>query len=161
MSLTKKPGLMPANHVWHNEKDDTLMLAEWPDTLSEQAFNESAVVVAENATEKKFDTLTHDDVKIKIASAVSKTAVKLGVFKTLQISQKTVEDMKYKNATRGAKTHEYSWAHLLDNGYRGTFYKFVPGVTPVMKAADCLDYLSLLYCLMLEDDPHAVLPFDQ
>ena len=38
---------------------------------------------------------------------------------------------------------------LTANGYRGTFYKFVEGETPVMKAADCMDYLSLLYCKML------------
>ena len=150
-NLTKTPGLMPANHIWHNEKDNTLMLAEWPDTLSEEAINESAVVVAENATDKKFDELTHDDVKIKIASAVSKTAVKLGVFKTMQISQKTVDDIKYKNETRGAKTHAYSWDHL-ENGYRGAFYKFVEGETPVMKAADCMDFLAMWYCIMLHDD---------
>ena len=153
MSLTKKPGLMPANHIWHNEKDNTLMLAEWPDTVTEQAINESAAVVAENATNKKFDELTHDEVKVKIASAVSKTAVKLGEFRTMQISRKVIGDIAYRNSTRGAKTLEYSWAHLTANGYRGTFYKFVPGVTPVMKAADCMDYLSLLYCLMLYDDP--------
>ena len=50
-----------------------------------------------------------------------------------------------------AKTLPYSWAHLIENGYRGAFYKFVEGETPVMKAADCMDYLSLLYCLMLKD----------
>ena len=33
----------------------------------------------------------------------------------------------------------------------GGFYKFVEGETPVMKAADCMDFLSLLYCLMLKD----------
>ena len=45
----------------------------------------------------------------------------------------------------------WSWDHLTANGYRGAFYKFVPGETPVMKADDVLDYLSLLYCLMVHD----------
>ena len=51
------------------------------------------------------------------------------------------------------KKTAYSWAHLIENGYRGAFYKFVKGETPVMKAADCMDFLSLLYCLMLYEDP--------
>ena len=144
---------MQANHVWHLENSKRLMLAEWPDTLSERAINESAAVMAEHATKQQFDKLTHAEVKVKIASAVSKTAVKLGEFRTMQISRKVIGDIAYRNSTRGAKTLEYSWAHLTANGYRGTFYKFVPGVTPVMKAADCMDYLSLLYCLMLYDDP--------
>ena len=152
MGLRKKPGLLPANHIWHLEKDQSLMLAEWPDTVTEKAINESAAVMAEHATKQEFDKLTHDEVKIKIASAVSKTAVKVGEFRTMQLKQKVMSDIAFKNSTRGAKTHEYSWAHLA-NGYRGTFYKFVEGVTPVMKAADCMDYLSLLYCLMLHEDP--------
>ena len=129
------------------------MLAEWPDTVTEKAINESAVKMAEHATKQEFDKLTHDEVKIKIASAVSKTAVKVGEFRTMQLKQKVMSDIAYKNSTRGAKTHEYSWAHLTATGYRGTFYKFVEGVTPVMKAADCMVYLSLLYCLMLHEDP--------
>ena len=153
MNLRKKPGLLPANHIWHLEKDQSLMLAEWPDTVTEKAINESAVKMAEHATKQEFDKLTHDEVKIKIASAVSKTAVKVGEFRTMQLKQKVMSDIAYKNSTRGAKTHEYSWAHLTATGYRGTFYKFVEGVTPVMKAADCMDYLSLLYCLMLHEDP--------
>ena len=48
------------------------MLAEWPDSLTERAINESAVVMAEHAEKRQFDKLSHDDVKLKIASAVSK-----------------------------------------------------------------------------------------
>ena len=131
------------------------MLAESPDSLTEKAINESAVVMAEHATKQEFDKLTHDEVKIKIASAVSKTAVKLGEtrFRTMHLTQKIIGDIEYLNATRGAKKIPYSWDHLTANGYRGTFYKFVEGETPVMKAGDTFDYLSLLYCLMLHDDP--------
>ena len=132
------------------------MLAEWPDTVTEKAINESALVLAEHATKQAFDKLTDDDVKIKIALAVSKTAVKFGEFRTMRLSQQVVDYIVGMNSTRGKnkrKKHEYSWAHLTANGYRGTFYKFVEGETPVMKAAECLDYLSLLYCLMLYEDP--------
>ena len=128
------------------------MLAEWPDTLTEKAINESAAVMAEHATKQDFDKLTHNEVKIKIAAAVTKTAAKLGEFKTMQLSHKVISDIEHKNLTRGANARPYSWAHL-NNGYRGTFYKFVKGETPVMKAADCMDYLSLLYCLMQYEDP--------
>ena len=52
------------------------------------------------------------------------------------------------------QTLEYSWDHIIaKGGYTGTFYKYVEGQSPVMKAADCLDYLAMLYCLMLHDDP--------
>ena len=144
---------MPANHIWHLDKDKSVMLAEWPDTVTEMAIQESAAVMAEHATKQEFDKLTHEEVKIKIASAVSKTAVKVGEFRTMQLSGKVISDIHFKNSTRGAKTLAYSWAHLIENGYRGAFYKFVEGETPVMKAADCMDFLSLLYCLMLSEDP--------
>ena len=153
MNLQRKPGLMPANHIWHLDKDNSVMLAEWPDSVTEMAIQDSAAKMAEHATKQKFDQLTHEQVKIKIASAVSKTAVKVGEFRTMQLSLKVMSDLAYKNSTRGKNTLEYSWAHLTANGYRGTFYKFVEGETPVMKAADCMDYLSLLYCLMLYEDP--------
>ena len=144
---------MQANHIWHLEKSESFMLAEWPDTVTEKAINESAAVMAEHATKQDFNKLTHDEVEIKIATAVSKTAVKVGEFRTMQLSRKVISDMECKNSTRGAKTLPYSWAHLIENGYRGAFYKFVEGETPVMKAADCMDFLSLMYCLMQEEDP--------
>ena len=144
---------MQANHVWHLENSKRLMLAEWPDTLSERAINESAAVMAEHATKEDFNTLTPHEVNIKIASAVSQTAVKAGEFRTMQLSEKVIRDIHLKNSTRGTKTLEYSWDHLIENGYRGGFYKFIEGETPVMKAADCMDFLSLLYCLMLSEDP--------
>ena len=52
-----------------------------------------------------------------------------------------------------AKQH-YSWDHITaKGGYRGSFHKYVQGESPVMKAADCLDYLAMQYCLMLHEDP--------
>ena len=77
-----------------------------------------------------------------------------GEFKTMQISRKTIGDIAYRNATRGAKTLEYSWDHITaKGGYTGSFHKYVQGVSPVMKSADVTDYLAMLYCLMLHDDP--------
>ena len=128
------------------------MLAEWPDTVTEQAINKSAVEVAQHATKQEFDKLTHEEVKTKIASAVSTTAVKCGTFRTMQLSPMVISELERLNSNRGAGKHAYSWDHLTD-GYRGAFYKFVQGETPVMPAASCLDYLSLLYCLMLYEDP--------
>ena len=46
----RKAGLMPSHHIWHLEKEQSLMLAEWPDSLSEKTINESAAVLAEHAT---------------------------------------------------------------------------------------------------------------
>ena len=125
------------------------MLAEWPDTVSERAFNESAAAMAEHAVQQQFDKLSHLEVSAMIASAVSKTAVTFGEFKTMQLTESVISRIKALNADRGYKKKPYSWDHLLAYGYRGTFFKFSPGETPVMKAAECMDYLSLLYCLML------------
>ena len=57
------------------------MLAEWPDSISELAINESAAVLAEHATNKKFNELSHEEVKLKIANVVYETAVRLTAFK--------------------------------------------------------------------------------
>ena len=94
---------MQANHIWHLEKDQSLMLAEWPDTVTEKAINESAAVMAEHALKQQFDKLSHDDVKLKIASAVSKTAVKFDAFRTMQVTAKVMNDIKSLNSTRGEK----------------------------------------------------------
>ena len=77
------------------------MLAEWPDTVAEKAINESALKMAEHATKQEFDKLTHDEVKIKIATAVSKTAVKAGEFRTMQLRQEVIDKIAHKNLTRG------------------------------------------------------------
>ena len=80
------------------------MLAEWPDSISELAINESAAVLAEHATKQKLNELTHDEVKIKIASVVSKTAVKLTSFKTMELSPVTISAVANLNAQRGNTT---------------------------------------------------------
>ena len=52
------------------------------------------------------------------------------------------------------KQKPYSWDHsIAKGGYTGTFHKYVQGESPAMKAADCLDYLAMQYCLMLHADP--------
>ena len=79
------------------------MLAEWPDTVTEMAIQDSAAKMAEHAAKQKFDQLTHEQVKIKIASAVSKTAVKVGEFSTMPLSLKVMNDLACKNTTRGKK----------------------------------------------------------
>ena len=96
-----KTGLIPANHIWHLEKEQSLILAEWPDSISERAINESAAVLAEHATKQKFNELTHDEVKINIASVVNKTAVKLTSFKTMELSPVTTSAVANLNAQRG------------------------------------------------------------
>ena len=70
----------------------------------------------------------------------------------MQLSQSVISELERLNENRGAKMHPYSWEHLKETGYRGNFYKYVPGKTPVMKAGECLDFMSLLYCLMLHED---------
>ena len=125
------------------------MLAEWPDTVSERAFNESAAAMAEHAVQQQFDKLSHMEVSAMIASAVSKTAVTFGEFKTMQLTETVISRIEDLNANRGEKAVQLGPPSC--QRLQGTFFKFSPGVTPVMKAAECMDYLSLLYCLMLRD----------
>ena len=103
MNLKKKPGLLPANHIWYLEKDQSLMLAEWPDTVSERAFNESAAAMAEHAVQQQFDKLSHKEVMFMIASAVTKTAVTFGEFKSMQLTGTVISRIKDLNANRGEK----------------------------------------------------------
>ena len=106
------------------------MLAEWPDSISELAINESAAVLAEHATKQKFNELTHDEVKNNIASPVSKTAVKLTSFKTMQLSPVTTSAVANLNAQRGNTTH-YSWDHITaKGGYMGVLPQARPGREP-------------------------------
>ena len=39
-NVRNKPGLIPANHIWHVQSTDKFMLAEWPETLEEKSINE-------------------------------------------------------------------------------------------------------------------------
>ena len=95
------------------------MLAEWPDSVADKAINESAALCAEHATNQQFVKLTHEEVKVKIAAAVSLTAVKAGVFRTMVLSEAVIQQIKLLNENRGAKKKPYSWAHLEANGYMG------------------------------------------
>ena len=79
------------------------MLAEWPDTVSELAFNESAAAMAEHAVQQQFDKLSHLEVSAMIASAVSKTAVSFGEFKTMQLTGTVISRIEDLNANRGEK----------------------------------------------------------
>ena len=146
MNLQNKRGIVPGNYIWHFEEDQSVILAEWPDTVTENAMNESAALMAEHAVTHEFDKLSHSEVQVKIALAVSKTAVKCGELRTMKLSDKVMTHIAHRNANCGTTKLPYSCDHLIANGYRGSFYKFVPGVTPVMKAADCMDYLSLMFC---------------
>ena len=79
------------------------MLAEWPDTVSEGAINQSAAAMAEHAVQQQFDKLSHLEVSAMIASAVSKTAVTFGEFKTMQLTETVISRIKALNADRGYK----------------------------------------------------------
>ena len=129
------------------------MLAEWPDSISELAINESAAVLAEHATKQKFNELTHNEVKIKIASVVNKTAVKLTSFKTMELSPVTTSAVANLNAQLGKHNTTAGTTPLLRAATWGSFHKYVQGESPVMKAADCMDDLAMQYCLMLHEDP--------
>ena len=150
MNLQQNLELIPANYIWQLESNQSVMLAEWPNNVNEKAFNMSAEMMAEHAVKHKFDRLSQAEVTVKIGYAVSKTAVAIGELRTMKLSKKVMTHIAHLNSNCGSTTLPYSCDHLIANGYRGRFFKFVPGVTPVMKAADCMDYLSLHYCLMLK-----------
>ena len=150
MSLTKT-GLIPANYIWHLEKTGQLMLAEWPESLEEKSINESAVLMAEHAAKMKFTDLSRDEVQLKIGEVVANHGFKLSaLFKKMQLSPDVIDKVTNLNDTRGKKTLPYSWDHIK-TGFTGGFYKYIPGVTPVMKSDQVKDYLAMVYCLMLEE----------
>ena len=99
------------------------MLAEWPDTVTELAINRSAVAVAEHATKQEFNKLSEEEVKVKIACAVAKTAVKYDTFRTMQLSQPVIRELERLNDNRGDQKHPYRWEHLKETGYKGNFYR--------------------------------------
>ena len=80
------------------------MLAEWPDTVSEKAINESAAAMAEHAVQQQFDKLSHKEVMFMIASAVTKTAVTFGEFKSMQLTGTVISRIEDLNANRGEKS---------------------------------------------------------
>ena len=126
----KKTGLIPTNHIWHLERDQSLMLAEWPESLEEFAINESAVTLAEHANKEKFAELSPQELQVKIGEAVAKTAVKFTSFTTMQLRREVISHVANMSATRGKKKLEYSWDHITaKGGYTGGFYKYTEGVT--------------------------------
>ena len=132
------------------EKSGQLMLAEWPETLEEKSINESAVLMAEHAMKQKFTELSREEVQLKIGQVVAKHAIKLtDLFKKRQLTPDTIATIQALNDNMGKKKKPYSWDHIKD-GFTGGFYKYIPGVTPVMKSDQVKDYLAMLYCLIEE-----------
>ena len=149
MSLAKT-GLIPTNYIWHLEKTGQLMLAEWPETLEEKSINESAALMAEWASQKKFTELSREEVQLKIGEVVANHGFKLtSLFKKMQLSPSVIARIQHLNDTRGKGKLPYSWDHLK-NGFTGAFYKYIEGVTPVMKSDQVKDYLAMVYCLIEE-----------
>ena len=150
MGLVGKPGLIPTNYIWHLEKTGQLMLAEWPETLEEKSINESAALMAEHAMKQKFTELSREEVQLKIFQVVAKSAIKQNpMFKKRQLTPDTIATIQALNDNMGKKKKPYSWDHIKD-GFTGGFYKYIPGVTPVMKSDQVKDYLAMLYCLIEE-----------
>ena len=67
-------------------------------------------------------------------------------FTTMQLSPAVIQAVDYLNASRGGKP-AYSYRHL-EHGFRGGFFKYVEGKTPVMKSDGVKDFLALFFCLM-------------
>ena len=149
-NLTSKPGLIPANHIWHMEATNEFMLAEWPETLEEKSICEAAVANAEHVAKVHFTELSPDELRVKIGQVVANHGVKFEGFTTRHISDTVINAVTSLNTNRGAKKHPYAWDHLKD-GYTGGFYRYTKGETPVMKSDELKDYLAMVYCLMLED----------
>ena len=82
---------------------------------------------------------------------VASTGVKYDKFKTMQLSQTVISKVTDMNATRSSKKHPFTWDHIKD-GYTGGFYKYIEGVSPVMKSEQVNDYLALVYCPTLNND---------
>ena len=134
-----KPGLIPANHLWHLEESGEVMLAEWPESLEERAINEAAVKMAEHAEKLRFTDLSQEELQLALGKVVASHGVK-AEFVTRQLSPGVMQSIDHLNAIRG-KQKAYSYRHL-QQGYRGGFFKYVAGETPVMKADGVKDFLA-------------------
>ena len=146
-NLTNRNGLIPANHLWVLEKTEQVILAEWPDSLAERYCNEGAQMMAEHAAGMKFEDLSREEIQLRMGNIVASTGVKYDDFQKMPLRPHVIATVEELNATRGAKKHPYTWDHIK-HGFTGSFYRYVEGVSPIMKSSDVNDYLALLYCLL-------------
>ena len=146
-NLTKASGLIPANHLWVLEKTGQAILAEWPDSQAERYCTEGAQMMAEHAAGMKFEDLSREEILLRMGNIVASTGVKYDDFKKRPLRPQVIATVEKLNANRGAKKHPYTWDHIKD-GFTGSFYRYVEGVSPIMKSSDVNDYLALLYCLL-------------
>ena len=86
--------------------------------------------------------------RLRIGEMVAIHGVKDSKFTTMQLSDRVKSCVDSLNASHGKKP-AYGWEHIKD-GFIGGFYKYIEGVTPVMKSEQVKDYLALLYCLIRE-----------
>ncbi len=143
-----KTGLVPANHLWHLETTGEVMLAEWPESLEERAINESAVALAQHAEEQHFTELSPNELQAKTGEVVASHGFK-AEFQKMWLSPTVVSAVEHLNTNRKGKP-AYSYSHI-QQGYRGGFFKYVQGETPVMKADGVKDLLALFFfCLRQE-----------
>ena len=106
-------------------------------------------MMATHAANMDFTNLSHEELQLKMGEVVATHGVKFKGFTTMQLTPGVIRAVESLNRNRG-KSLPYSWDHIKD-GYKGAFYKYDAGETPVMKAGQVKDYLAMLYCLILHE----------
>ena len=97
---------------------------------------------------QRFTELSPEELKAKLGEAVASHGLKAAEFTTMQLSAAVIQKVDDLNANRG-KRPAYSYCHLK-SGFRGGFFRYVEGQTPVMKSDGVKDFLALIFCLMQE-----------
>ena len=96
---------------------------------------------------QRFTELSPDEIKAKLGEVVARHGFK-STFTRMQLTPNVIRNVQHLNANRGNKP-AWSYSHLED-GFRGGFFKYVEGQTPVMKSDGVKDFLALVFCLMRE-----------
>jgi hypothetical protein len=135
---------IPAHFVFWLEAKGEGMLSEWAAGAEENAIVEFQAALAEE-TLGDLRQLPTGELMAKLALFVKQHRVPAH-FQEMQLSPSVKSYIDGQNAQR-SKRKPWSYSHL-EGGFRGTFFEYKEGVTPVMSAEDTKSFLAMIKVLI-------------
>jgi hypothetical protein len=134
--------VLPGHHVWVLEREQRVILAEWPESAEEDTIG-ALMANLQQEDLKDYEQLSVDQLQDKIVELVNKVSMPLS-FESMQLKAPTVAYLEEENRKR-TRQKKWGWSHLAD-GFRGTFYRHADD-NVVMTRKDVKIFLAALSCL--------------
>jgi hypothetical protein len=139
---SKTDAVLPGHHIWVLEREQRVILAEWPESAEEDTIGRLMLNFKEEDL-GDYEQMSVDQLQDTIVSMVNASSMPC-FFERMELKPATIAYLEEENRKR-TRQKKWGWSHLMD-GFEGTFYKHAPG-NAIMTRKDVKIFLAALYCL--------------